>query len=200
MADKTKSRIMMIDLDDTLLVWTDKGMGFAAPAADEFMLWALEHFEVRWLTMWCPSGKLREHGARELSYRFGHRIPPEVFAGISNPKRFINNKTEAVDHDDSRPWVWVEDALVPYELKELQDKNCMENFYPTNVTHNVVALQATWAKLAKRFNLPKPKTPYSTKIIYPNVILSDTDMMTEFRNGKMQNHDAERPPEPGLWP
>lgn len=187
---------MYLDVDDTILVWTNDIPGYGAPHSAEFIMWALEHFEVRWLTMWCPSGRMRREGAEELSYRLGDKIVPEIFESITNPKSFINNKTEAIDYDDPRPWVWVEDNMVLYERKVMLDKRLDHNFYPTNVSTNVVALQKTWRLLADRFDLPGgPNVNYSKEMDQPTVLISVNDIIDKFRNGKIQSHDAVRPPE-----
>jgi hypothetical protein len=182
-----KSRVMYLDVDDTLLVWTNDFVGFAAPRAAEFMYWALEHFEVRWLTMWCPSGRLQPHGAEELSYRFNYKVSQETFFNIYNPKMFWQDKTDGVDFEDPRPWVWVEDGLIRVEEDLLKRRNLWNNFYKTNVTHDRRMLQKTWRLLAERFNLPggpvspTPDTPYSIEMDMPLLVMTNADIMNKFR-------------------
>ncbi len=187
-----KPRILYLDVDDTLLVWTNSQQGFAAPMAAEFIHWANEHFEVRWLTAWCPSGKLRQHGAEELSYRFHGTIPAEMFMTFNNPKQWIDQKTEGIDWSDERPWVWVEDALLPKERMFLTPK-WIDQFYPTHVTHNVVALQSTWRKLAKTFDLPNgPAIPYTTEMV-PSPMTDDIHAMIDrLRNDRLHNNVKNR--------
>lgn len=192
----TKPRIMYLDVDDTLIVWTNNVGGYGAPRSAEFIKWALEHFEVRWLTMWCPSGKMRREGAEELSYRLGNKIEPDVFYNITNPQPFVNQKTEGIDFNDPRPWVWVEDGMLLKERNQLTQMNLAHNFYPTHVSYNVVALQKTWRLLAERFELPDaPDTNYSRKLDQPTLLITVDDIMNKYRNGKMQSHDENRPPE-----
>lgn len=187
MTNELKPRLMYLDVDDTLLVWTNDIGGFAAPRAAEFMHWALEHFEVRWLTMWCPSGRLQPHGAEELSYRFNYKVSAEIFLNIHNPKMFQQDKTVGVDFDDPRPWVWVEDGLIPTEEYLLKANGTWNNFYKTNVTHDRRMLQKTWRLLAERFNLPggpqspTPDTPYSIEMDIPFSLLTVDDIIAQFR-------------------
>ena len=194
---------MYLDVDDTLIVWTNDIGGFGAPRSADFINWALEHFEVRWLTMWCPSGRMRMEGAEELSYRLAGKIAPEIFKNIVNTKQFIGRKTEAIDYDDPRPWVWVEDRILPNEKMELENRKLIDNFYPTNVSTNIVALQKTWRLLAERFELPGgPDKTYSKELDQPTLLLTVDDLMDKYRNGKMQSHDENRPPElqlPNGW-
>lgn len=168
-----KPRVMMLDIDDTLLVWTRDARGWAAPRAAEFVHWALEHFEVRWLTMWCPSGRLQPEGAVELSNRFNKKVLPETFYNIRNPKSFVGSKVEGIDFEDPRPWVWVEDGLLSNEQYQLKSMGVFDNFYKTNVSHNSVMLQKTWRLLADKFDLPKPATPYLTTVDYPLALIQE---------------------------
>ncbi len=188
---QNKSRVLYLDIDDTLIVWSATHKGFGAPQVDKFIKWALEHFEVRWLTMWCPSGILRRHGCDELSYRLGNAVSPEILQSIKNPNSFTNSKCQGIDFDDPRPWVWVEDDMVPIERQYIEQRGLVHNFYKTNVSRDVTALQVTWKKLAHKFNLPGYDTmPYSKKVIYPKVILSDLDMLCTYREDSSPNHDA----------
>jgi hypothetical protein len=182
-----KPRVMYLDMDDTLLVWTSDIHGYAAPKAAEFLQWAMEHFEVRWLTMWCPDGRMEESQTEELSYRFNYKLDKSVFSTIYNPTSFINSKCEGIDFSDPRPWVWVEDGVMPKERMELNNRNLMGNFYSTNVTHNRVVLQSTWRKIAERFELPHPVTyPYETNVDMPIQLLKVDDIIEHFRIRKEQ--------------
>lgn len=157
----TKPRVLYLDVDDTLLVWTNEHGGRAAPKAKEFIEWADQHLEVRWLTAWCPSGKMQRARAEELAEKFSHKVPPEFFERFTNPKHWIDEKTKAVDFNDPRPWVWVEDRLLTTETKFMQDNRYIDNFYACNVTTNRMVLQSVWRKLAKKFDLPGgPTMPF----------------------------------------
>lgn len=162
-----KPRVMYLDVDDTLLIWTNNHLGVAAPRAAEFINWSLDHFEVRWLTMWTLSGKMPTDRAQELSDRFGHTIEPKIFEyHIENPNSFSSFKTSGIDFDDPRPWVWVEDGILLKERQILESHKAYHNFYKTNVTLNVVELQRTWKLLAMRFQLPFPYTEYTKEVFY----------------------------------
>jgi len=183
--DKQKPRLMYLDVDDTLLVWNRLSTlpsGFPAPRAAEFITWALEHFEVRWLTMWCPSGIMDDGSARELAYRFNNKILADEFKSIQNPKAFeMKYKTDAIDFDDPRPWVWVEDDTLTHEEDLLRGRNLYHNFYPTNVSIDPVRLQQTWRMLANRFELPGAPDEDSTDVELPSVILTHSDIIQQFR-------------------
>lgn len=168
--------VMFLDIDDTLLIWGEIG-GFAAPGAVEFMRWAVQHWEVRWLTMWCPSGRLEPHGAAELSYRFGHQLPPEFFQAIVNPHGWFREKRRSIsDAELTRHWVWVEDGL-HFSLGPYRHR-----FYQCNVTEDPLALQKTWLRLAERFDLPRPPEPWAERPIFPPIILSNNDVIRQYRH------------------
>lgn len=165
-----KPRIAYLDIDDTLLVWTNDHAGWAAPRADQFLIWLNEHFEIRWLTMWCPIGYLDEEKAQELSMRFNHKIDPAFFLSIRNPNSFKSLKTDAVDFIESRPWVWIEDALLGNEYLILDKQLARNKFYKTNVSHDIVALQSTWRRLGRNFEIAIPEylMEYSKEILKPS--------------------------------
>lgn len=173
---------MYLDVDDSILIWSDKSNGFGAPKVAEFIVWALEHFEVRWLTMWAVSGRMNKEGAQELHYRLAHKISEFTLMNeIYNPNGFSGLKTDAIDFDDSRPWVWVEDRIAGGEYEVLTNRKLLDRFYRTNVSVNSIALQATWNKLAKKFNLPGPKMPYSTEQELPPILLEFDEIFKKWR-------------------
>jgi hypothetical protein len=180
-----KPRVMYLDVDDTLLVFNKSWAGFGAPMVAEFIHWALEHFEVRWLTSWCPSGIMLPvtdglSGAENLSYRLNYGVSTEILASIKNPKEWFEYKTEAVDFEDPRPWVWVEDGLVYKERELLNNKNLLNNFYPTNVSIDIRALQITWKRLADRFELLCPcKHPWSKEMTKPTILPPSEERLQE---------------------
>jgi len=184
-----KPRVLYLDVDDTLLIWqrttdgTDGVSGFAAPRAAEFIRWAVEHFEVRWLTMWCPPGTLDQHSADELEYRFNKRISAQEFMAIRNPMKFeAGLKTDAIDFDDPLPWVWVEDDIMLTEEQLLRRKHLYDNFYPTNVSIDPTRLQLTWQKLAHRFMLPDAPSIITTEVDHPpTAVLTEVEIMKMFR-------------------
>lgn len=176
-----KSRVAYLDVDDTILIWSNDYAGTPAPRAKEFILWLNEHFEIRWLTMWATSGTMSDEGAKSLSDKFNGELSAEFFKSIVNPKGFWNDtmwKTNGIDFNDSRPWIWIEDHLIDKEYKELASRGKLKNFYKTNVSHNIVMLQKTWKQIAKDFNLPTPYdfSYYSKTIEYKsNINVYTTD-------------------------
>lgn len=161
-----KERVLYLDIDDTLIRWTNDENGIAAPNAAKFVMWALEHFEVRWLTMWCPIGTLEEHRAEDLSIRFNRKISKETFMGITNPNSFFAAgdmyKTNGIDLDDVRPWVWVEDEILPYEVEVLRADKTLQHFHQCNVSEDPHRLIEVAKELSKKFNIPLDLNGWTT--------------------------------------
>lgn len=156
--------LLFLDIDDTLLRFDSSSpaheIGLAAPYAPEFVLWALEHFEVRWLTMWCPCGILEEHRAKELSGLFGGKVTTEQFLAIRNPRNFFTEdsmlKTNGIDFTDTIPWVWVEDNLLKSEIAVLDEHKMYNRWIKCNVSKDPKALYWAWESIANRFQLEMP--------------------------------------------
>jgi hypothetical protein len=88
--------VLYLDVDDTLIMWNDAHpYGKAAPWAREFVLWAVEHCEVRWLTMWCPAGRMAPHREAELALLL---VSPEYRAALLASRRQMG----ALDLDTAR--------------------------------------------------------------------------------------------------
>jgi hypothetical protein len=147
--------ILYLDLDETIL-WN----GEPVHNAKAFFLWCAEHFEIRWLTRWIPSGKMDEYQAKTLWLRFERQIHWREFQKWDNPKSFWNFKNEAVDFDETRPWVWVENRLDAHEDFLLAKSGHYSKFYVTDLRddedphgpENAVA--RTWKRLSEDFNIP----------------------------------------------
>lgn len=164
--------VMFLDVDDTLLGYPG---GNAGSGVKEFVRWAKEHFEVRWLTMWCPEGSISE----AVDFRFGGRLLPHLaqrmgmseseLAEIVNPHAFSTDlggiggewrdKSESVRamlaETPDRRWAWVEDPFLDVaEKRWLAAPEHGANYYETSVTHRADAVYRTADLLAYRFNLP----------------------------------------------
>ena len=96
--------IMYLDLDETILLY-----GEPVHNTVSFFHWVLQHFEVRWLTRWCPSGTMNESQVEYLVKLL--KCTPEDILQCNNPKPFRSSKAEAIDWETDRDWVWVENDL-----------------------------------------------------------------------------------------
>lgn len=150
--------ILYLDVDDTLLIWPGPVAGCGAR---EFLRWAKQHFEVRWLTMWCPRGDLGDRASVLATLLNMERAE---LAEIVNPVPFwvtysSRDKTQSIQDGaiaERRPWVWVEDPyLSRYEQEWLREyPDYAANYYETAVSSDPEGILRTWKILSERFQLP----------------------------------------------
>lgn len=162
--------ILYLDVDDTLLGYPGGKVGAGVP---EFIRWATAHFEVRWLTMWCPSGDMRlpADGAAHWILARRLKITDDEVLAIINPHPFpvwgfrvhgsYRDKSESIRamlaEMPDREWVWVEDPHLEYAERDfLAAPENAQNYYETSTSHDPLAVLKTWAALAERFQLPAP--------------------------------------------
>jgi hypothetical protein len=156
--------VMYLDVDDTLLTYhksawvgvpliASADQIVAAPGACDFLIWALEHFEVRWLTCWCPSGAMHSNAAARLGKALG--IDPDVLVAIRGIPWITHglDKTNGIDWPEfhaGRPFVWVEDEILPSERITLAAHGASGCWIDCNVTRDPERLLAVHAMLRER--------------------------------------------------
>jgi hypothetical protein len=147
--------VLYLDIDDTLLTYRH-GWPEAAPGAHEFLLWALEHFEIRWLTRWCPGGEMEDTLLGELR----KMIPLEqetagAIRGFS--WEFSNSKLDGIawlEHSVlERPFLWLEDeyGVGDFELDFLAEHGWRASYVHCNVTRDPHALLRVHEELKRRW-------------------------------------------------
>lgn len=172
--------VMYLDVDDTLLSMHESFLpteprilrstwryyGFAPPGVREFVEWALDHFEIRWLTWWCGSHEMAEEQLARLAGEVG--VPAEALAPIRSTRfaaRSHNDhclKTDGIEWDEhraGRPFVWVEDWISDRERAVLRGNGFADCWIPCHVTEDPTALQRVHAELQRRFPTPTPEEP-----------------------------------------
>lgn len=164
--------VLYLDVDDTILSFNQKLMmvrqspsGVSAIGAASFLRWADEHFEIRPLTMWAVGGTFSEEGAVELSTLIG--MMPEWWLGLKGLKHSFavdRDEWEGIQRDDKitginweeheqgRPWFWVEDDLLPSEIDYLKGRGCFENYIRCNVSEQPARLIWVREELTRRLN------------------------------------------------
>jgi hypothetical protein len=146
--------VLYLDLDDTVVAWAG-GRPHAAPGAREFVLWALKHFEVRWLTTWCPSGEMEESLLCDLCKMLN--LPPDWLRHI----RGFNweagdsklNGIAWLEHlVVGRPFVWLEDnyGVRERERSVLSQYGLLDSYHCCNVTEDPNALVRVHETLRQR--------------------------------------------------
>jgi hypothetical protein len=146
--------VLYLDLDDTLLSW-QSGSPRPARVAREFVLWALERFEVRWLTRWCPSGEMSDSHLNDLGKLLD--LPPAAIRHIRGFEwNLEGSKLDGIAWLEhvvlQRPFLWVEDekGVGERELRFLKDHGLLEVYHPVNVTRDPDSLRRLHAVLRRR--------------------------------------------------
>lgn len=143
--------VLYLDLDDTLISW-EGGSPHAAPGAHHFLLWALEHYEVRWLTTWCPDGVMGEDLLLDLSKML--RLEPGRLRAIRgfdwDSSRCKLDGIAWLEHLVlGRPFLWVEDerGVGERELSFLRAHGLLCHYRHCNVSRDARALERLHARL-----------------------------------------------------
>ncbi len=149
--------VLYLDIDDTLLNWAD-GKPRPVPGTHAFMRWALDHFEVRWLTRWCPSGTMPEHLLVDLAKMV--RIDPGELASIQGWNwDYSGTKVDGISWVEhlamGREFVWIEngDGLSNRDYQVLEQNGLRHCHLDCNVTTDLRALDRTRRELERRFDL-----------------------------------------------
>ncbi|HEV2129899.1 MAG TPA: hypothetical protein VGR27_02270 [Longimicrobiaceae bacterium] len=136
--------VLYLDLDDTLLTYAS-GKPQAAPGAREFLLWALESFEVRWLTTWCPSGEMQEKLLGDLCKML--KIETAAMENIRGfDWEYSASKVDGIAWLEhlvlDRPFLWIEDqyGVGEFELEFLDEHGFRPSYHHCNVTEDPQAL------------------------------------------------------------
>lgn len=172
--DKKLLPVCYLDVDDTLLrfpppsetlFWKKYPRGGPADGAGAFLEWLVQHFEVRWLTWWAPSGIMVPDRQRSLAELLN--VNRSVLRDITNPRSFLGDgvfgrygarKIDGINLDEARerPFIWVEDEyqISDSEIQILKAHNCGDSWISCNVTRDPTRLVAVKKIIQERFNLP----------------------------------------------
>lgn len=143
----TELPVLYLDIDGVL--WcTDEGEIGPAVGLATFLYLALEFFDVRWCTAWAMTGHMSRESLERLDNMTG--IPADAWALIQPSKPWRDHKFEAIDvleHQQGRPFLWIEDELTPTELQWLDSHGWRDNYIYTDVFDNSVALLEACRKM-----------------------------------------------------
>lgn len=149
--------VLYLDLDDTILSWAD-GSPRPGPGATEFLLWALDRFEIRWLTTWCPNGRMEAGLLGDLSKLTN--VPVERLRTIRGFDWEGGSKLDGIAWVEhvvlGRPFLWIEDSNVPPEALEFLDCHGLrDRFRHCDVTRRPEALR----ELHRSLQGTRPRSP-----------------------------------------
>lgn len=135
--------MLYLDLDDTIISWSG-GKPRAAAGAREFVLWALERYEIRWLTTWCPTGEMEASLLGDLCKML--EIDVEALRAIRGFDWEGRSKLDGIawlEHTVlRRPFLWVEDdfGFGEVELEFLAQHGFLDRYRWCNVTEHPESL------------------------------------------------------------
>jgi hypothetical protein len=144
--------VLYLDLDDTVLTWAD---GEPAPAEGvrEFLLWALDRFEVRWLTRWARDGRMDPGLLEDLCSLTG--VETDRLSEIHGVDWSDGTKLDGIAWLEhvvlERPFVWLEDEETGADHRPfLQRHGFAECFLHCDVTQDGDALRRAHEELRGR--------------------------------------------------
>ncbi len=157
--------IAYLDVDDTLLRHPAPDLSLPAPGVAHFLRFLADHFEVRWLTRWCPGGRMREDQLALLERQLG--IGADELRCIANPGAFVDEqgapaapaKWRALDWvaiEHGRPFVWIENAITPEDRAILEARGLLDRWIPCDVTCHPGRLREVESLLRARLRPPAP--------------------------------------------
>lgn len=144
--------VLYLDVDDVLVDWAGHTQK-AAVGGRDFLIFALEHFEVRWLTRRCPGGEMPELLVEELAAL--HGLDPALLTPIrgldwSEGGSKLNGIAWIEHLVLGRAFVWVEDenGVRDLELRVLADAGLTACYHHCNVSTDPQSLVRALARLA----------------------------------------------------
>lgn len=143
--------ILYLDIDDTIVRWRDDRPEPAEGAA-EFLLWALEHYDVRWLTTWAPNGEIPPDLLVDLAKMVD--VPIERLALIRGLSWEGGSKLDGIawlEHVvHGRPFVWLEDDNLPEAVTRFLERHGYHDSYRLcNVSREPDILRRRHAELRR---------------------------------------------------
>lgn len=151
-----RTPVLYLDLDDTIISW-EAGKPHAGSGARDFVLWALDHFEVRWLTTWCPTGIMDEKLLRDLSSMIDvsvDRLREITGFDWDSTKSKLNGIAWLEHIVFGRPFIWIEDqyGFTDREGAFLEENDLLDRYLHCNVTEDRNALGRALLQLRGRLN------------------------------------------------
>jgi hypothetical protein len=148
--------VLYLDIDDTLISW-EGGEPHAAVGARDFFLWILDHFEIRWLTTWCPNGTMGEKLLRDLASMI--KVPVHTLreihgCGWDMTETKLNGIAWLEHLVQGRPFVWLEDdfGFTERERTFLDAHGFLDRYLHCNVTSDRNALSRALVQLRSRLS------------------------------------------------
>lgn len=162
--------VLYLDVDDTLVRYPDRerAQPVEAAGASEFLGWAVERYDVRWLTQWCRAGRMGDAQIDVLCRLLD--VEPGLLRDIRGLDwRGSESKLDGIAWLEhvvlERPFVWVEDdyGLGDTERRFLARHGFAGCWRPCNVTEDAGALRALHRVLRREKHTSVRRAPRLTR-------------------------------------
>lgn len=144
--------VLFLDVDGVLIrypsykgneiLYAKHPRGIPAPGVRDFLSWAFEHFECRWLTAWAVSGTMIRETRESLSKVLD--MEPSLFEIPNHSHPWGDNKTQAIDatefQNGARLGFWLDDDIMKDEQAQLRKWGLPHIFVHTNSSKDPDAL------------------------------------------------------------
>jgi hypothetical protein len=144
----TRKPVLFLDVDGVLIRYT-RTEALPTPHVKEFLEWAVEHFECRWLTSWAKSGTMDWEHRVELAKKLG--VSEALLRNMDHRHPWNDEKTQAIDiteFDDNHCLVrWLDDDRMNDEQATLKRWGVQEIFIHTDCNKNPQRLKQVWDEL-----------------------------------------------------
>ena len=103
--------VLYLDVDG-VLQYADGGCWRRRLEAEDFLTWAVRHFDCRWLTAWARPNE-------SLPAKLGIKVPPGIVEVKWQSAR-VSHPFKAAAICDDEDWVWLEDEPSEFDLADLR--------------------------------------------------------------------------------
>ena len=124
-------KVLYLDVDG-VLQYADGGGWRPRLEAEDFLAWAVRHFECRWLTAWARPND-------SIPTKLGIKVPPGIVEVKWRSAR-ERNSFKAAAISDGEDWVWLEDEPSEFDLADLRRRGQMGRLVMVNASKPFVLM------------------------------------------------------------
>jgi len=145
----TRKPVLFLDVDGVLIRYT-RTEALPTPHVKEFLEWAVEHFECRWLTSWAKWGTMEDPHRNTLAGILG--VSTDLLKKLDHTHPWSEDKTQAIDITEfdgeaHRLVRWLDDDRMNDERATLKRWGVPEMFIHTDCSKNPDRLKQVWDEL-----------------------------------------------------